>query len=301
MKRVSLVLILMLGFFIGNAQTSVGTPEQIYQFSKTTTYIVLENNPMLMYNSKIKEAVEKHWTITPFEFVTFSTDEFEKARMDPNKSFLIVNRVLFERDKVKAKYLYMYVQLGGDYEFVNQMPKVAGFPIAYDGTEEDQYIYKLGMMVEFLQNHIKITSEHPELTEKKILKYYYKHMASVLKDKTLYVRKSDLAKGFNTLKAIKEVYPYKVELVTKKDIKEAIDAKNEDVVFVHKIGPEGTKRKARCINILLGAADARIYYFDWHMISDKKPEGLLESDWKKMAKGKKMDEFIGLDKIYLKK
>lgn len=290
MKKILVLITLLVGFFTNQAQTSVGSPEEIFQFSKTTTYVVLENNPMLMYNNRIKEAVEKHWTLTDYEFVTFSTDEFEEARKDPNKSFLITNKVMYERDKTKAKYLYLYVQLGGDYEFVNQMPKIADIPIAYDGIEEDEYTYKLGMMVRFLQNHIKLTLDNSELTSKNISKYYYKNITGDLQDKTLYIRESDLAKGFNTINDIKSIYPYDVKIVKVEDIEKAIDDGDENVVFVHKVGPEGSKRKARCFNTIVGAADAQMYYFNYHMISDKKPEGLLESDWKKMAKAKKLTE-----------
>lgn len=286
MKKIVISLALVVGFFMSQAQTSVGTPEQIEQFLKTTTYVVLENNPMLEYNILIKETVEKHWDLTKFEFVTFSSEEFDEARMDPNKSFLIVNKMYFERDKTKAKYNYLCVQLGGDYEFVNQMPDIAQVPISYDGMEEDTYAYKLGMLVRFLQSHIKLTQEHPELNSKNIFKYYYKNITAEVKDKTLYVTEGDLAKGFG-IKEVKAIYPYKVKLVTKEEVKAAIDNHEEDVVFVHKVGPEGAKRKARCYNTIVGAADAKLYYFSFHMISDKAPEGLTKKDWKKLAKAKK--------------
>lgn len=286
MKKIAFALVFGLTFMLAQAQTSVGTPEQIQQFLNTTTYVVLENNPMLQYNILIKETVEKHWDLTPFEFVTFSTDEFEEARMDPTKSFLIVNKMYFERDKTKAKYDYLCVQLGGDYEFVNQMPDIAQVPICYDGTEEDYYAYKLGMLCRFLQNHIKLTQEHTELNSKNILKYYYKNLTADVKEKTLYVTKSDLAKNFG-IKDVKAIYPGKVELKTKEEVQAAIDNHDEDVVFVHKVGPEGKKRKARCYNTIVGASDAKLYYFSYHMISDKKPEGLTKKDWKKLAKAKK--------------
>ncbi len=287
MKKVAILLILSLSFFIGKSQTAVGTPEQLAQFYKTTTYVVLENNPMLMYNHVIKETVEKHWTITDYEFVTFSSDEFEEARKDPNKSFLIMTKVYFEKDKTKAKYNYLKVLLGGDYEFVNQMPDIAHVPVSYVNVDEDTYDYKLGMLVRFLQNHIELTKNHPELNSKNILKYYYKNLTADVKNKTLYVTKTDLAKNFNSLNQIKSVYPYKVKIVSREDIKKAIDNHDKNIVFVHKVGPEGSKRKARCFNTIVGASDAKMYYFNWHMISDKKPEGLTQKDWKKLAKAKK--------------
>jgi len=288
MRKLCIAFILGLGFIVSQAQTTVGTPEQLDQFMKTTTYVVLENNPLLSYNRLIKETVEKHWDLTPFEFVTFSSEEFEEARLDPTKSFLIVNKVFFDRDKTKQKYNYLCVQLGGDYEFVNQMPDIAQVPIAYDGIEEDFYAYKLGMLCRFLQNHIKLTKDNPELNSKKILKYYYKNLTGDVKEKTLYVTKADLAKNFKSIKEIKAMYPGKVELKTKEEVQAAIDSHNEDVVFVHKVGPEGSKRKARCYNTIVGASDAKMYYFSYHMISDKAPEGLTKKDWKKLAKAKKV-------------
>jgi len=286
MKKIALALILLMGFYVNQAQTSVGTPAQIEQFLKTTTYVVLEKNPMLEYNILIKEAVEKHWDLTKFEFVTFSTDEFDSVRMDPNKSFIIVNQMVFEKDEVKAKYKYLCVQLGGDYEFVNQMPDIAQVPIAYEDIEEDYYAYKLGILLEFLQNHIKLTQANPKITAKSSVKYYYKSMTGDVKDKTLYVTEDNLAKGFG-MKEIKAVYPYNVKLVTKAEVKAAIDNNEENVVFVHKIGPEGSKRKARCYNIIMGAADAKLYFYSMHTISDKAPEGLTKKDWQKLAKAKK--------------
>lgn len=287
MKKLSIITLFILAFFTMQAQQTVGTPEQLEQFMNTTTYVVLENNPMLQYNQKIKETVEKHWDLTKFEFVTFSTEEFEEARMDPNKSFLIVNLQYFEKDKTKAKYKYLCVELGGNYEFVRQMPDIASVPIAYDGVDEEFYAYKLGMLCMFLQNHIKLTKEHPELNSKNILKYYNKHMAPDVKDKVLYLTTDDVPKSLNTEAKLKAVYPYPFKFVTREEIKEAIDNKDEKVVFIHKVGPEGSKRKARCFNTIVGASDAQLYYFSWHMISDKKPEGMLDSDFKKLAKAKK--------------
>jgi len=52
-------------------------------------------------------------------------------------------------------------------------------------------------------------------------------------------------------------------------------------VFLHKVGPEGTRLIARCYKILIGAADSKFYYFDYHKISDEKPDGFLLSDFKK--------------------
>ncbi len=44
------------------------------------------------------------------------------------------------------------------------------------------------------------------------------------------------------------------------------------------------KSDARCYNVIIGAADANFYYFDYHKISDKNPDGFLASDFKNLVK-----------------
>ena len=44
------------------------------------------------------------------------------------------------------------------------------------------------------------------------------------------------------------------------------------------------KLDARSYKIIIGAADANFYYFDYHKISDKNPDGFLESDFKNLVK-----------------
>jgi hypothetical protein len=269
------------------AQQAVGTSDQIQAFKKTTTMVVLENNPLLEYNLKIKETVEKHWDISKYEVITFSTAEFDKARMDPSKSFLMKNTVYNEKDKTKSKFDYLCVELGGDYEYVRQMPDIASVPICYNGVDEESYGYKLGLLCRFLQNHIKLTSENPQLNKKNILKYYNSQMADI-HDKTLYLVKEELNPDLNTEAKIKSLYPYKFKIVSREEAEAAIDRRDPDVVLLHKVGPEGTRKKdVRCYKAIVGAADARLYYFAWHMISDKAKEGMLAKDFKKLAKAKK--------------
>jgi hypothetical protein len=284
-----LLTLIIMGSLVYNlqAQQTVGRPESLERFKTTTTYVVLENNPMLEYNTEIKETVEKHWDITKYEFVTFSTEEFDKARMDPSKSFLMMNTVYNDKDETHSKFKYLCVELGGDYEFVRQMPDIASVPVCYEGVDEEFYSYKLGILCRFLQNHIKLTTANPKLNKKNIIKYYNKTMAADIHDKILYLVDTDLSPEVNTAAKIKAIYPYKFAIVNRDSIEAAIDRHDPNVVLLHKVGPENKKKKGvRCFKAILGADDAQLYYFSFHMISDKKKEGLLASDFKKLAKAK---------------
>jgi hypothetical protein len=105
-----------------------------------------------------------------------------------------------------------------------------------------------------------------------------------LEGKTLYLIAEELSKDVNTEDKIKKVYDGPFKLVTKEDIQKAIADKASDVVFLHKVGPGKNQANARCYKILVGAADAQFYYFDYHKIDSKTLDGFLTSDFKKLSR-----------------
>jgi hypothetical protein len=264
-----------------HAQSIVPSREDIKAFFNTKTMVVLLDNPLLEYNSVIKEVMEQEWTITKFEYINF--EQFEELRNDPQYSFLYMSQVSFEKDKTDAKYRFLSLSLGGNYERKDQMPDIASVPLAYYSVDEDNYIYKLAILVRFMQQHALLVNEHPEIISSNVLQHYNDNIKDI-KGKTLYLLEEELSPEVNSTTRIKKIYPYSFKIVTKDDITEAIKNRDEKVVFLHKVGPEGTKIDARCYKIIIGAADANFYYFDYHKISDKNPDGFLASDFKKLAK-----------------
>jgi hypothetical protein len=263
------------------SQEYLPTREDLEKFFHTKTLVVLDRNPLNTYDGEIQEAMENEWTITEFDFIKF--EEFEEMRKNPDYSFLMLVNVTFEKDKLHAVYKFLNLSLGGDYYDMISMPDLVSVPVAYRNVEEDSYNYKLGILVRFIQNHIKLIYEHPELVSSNIFKHYNDNKGDV-KQKNLYLIADELDKSVNSPARISKVYPHKFTMVTREDIKNAIANRDDQVVFLHKVGPEGTRLNARCYKILVGAGDANFYYFDWHMISDKKPDSFLVNDFKKIAK-----------------
>jgi hypothetical protein len=264
-----------------HAQSYVPSRQDIAAFFTTKTLVVLEDNPMMEYNSIIKKVMEQEWKVTEYGFI--SNKEFEEKRFDPQYSFIYMSRVSFEADKTDAAYRFLHLSLGGDYFRLNEMPDMASIPLAYYEVDEDGYAYKLAILVRFIQNHTLLIKEHPEIVTVNVFKHYNDNIADI-KGKTLYILKEELSPAVNSDAKIKKVYPYKFAIVTRDDIEEAIKERNPDVVFLHKVGPQGTKMNARCYNVVIGAADAKFYYFDFHKITDKNPDGFLESDFKNLVK-----------------
>lgn len=281
MKPIIASLVLAGAVTMAYSQSYVPSREDVNAFFTTKTLVVLESNPLIEYNTIIKKVMQQEWTITEFDFI--SEKEFEEKRMDAQYSFIYMSKVTFEADKTDAAYRFLHLSLGGDYFRLNEMPDIAAVPLAYFNVEEERYAYKLAILVRFLQNHAKLIKEQPEIISANVFKHYNDNIKDI-QEKTLYLLQEELAPSVNTEARIKKVYPYKFEIVTMEDIEQAIKERNPDVVFLHKVGPEGTKINARSYKIIIGAADANFYYFDYHKISDKNPDGFLESDFKNLVK-----------------
>jgi hypothetical protein len=264
-----------------HSQGYIPSREDVMAFFTTKTLVVLEDNPLMEYNSIIKKVMQQEWNITEYDFIT--SKEFEEKRMDAQYSFIYMSQVTFEADKTDAAYRFLHLSLGGDYFRLNEMPDIASVPLAYFSVEEERYAYKLAILVRFMQNHAKLLKEHPEIISANVFKHYNDNIKDI-RGKTLYLLEEELAPSVNSVARISKVYPFKFKIVTMDDIEQAIKDRNPDVVFLHKVGPEGTKLNARCYKIIIGAADANFYYFDYHKITDKNPDGILESDFKNLAK-----------------
>ena len=280
-QKIAVFVFMLFSVSAGYSQSVVPSRQDIAAFFTTKTLVVLEDNPLMEYNSIIKKVMEQEWKITEYDFI--SSKDFDKKRLDPQYSFIYMSRVTFENDKTDAEYRFLQLSLGGDYFRLNEMPDIASVPLAYYDVEEDRYAYKLAIILRFMQNHARLIREHPEIVSQNVFKHYNENIQEI-KDKTFYVLKEELGADVNTEAKIKKVYPYKFKLVTTEDIEQAIRDQDPDVVFLHKVGPEGTKINARCYNVIIGAADAKFYYFDYHKISDKNPDGFLSSDFKNLVK-----------------
>jgi hypothetical protein len=262
------------------AQDYIPTKADIDRFLKTKTYVVLEDNQLSEYNLVIQNVMPEEWKMTPYEFISWK--EFETKRTNPAFSFLLLVQVKFDKDKMSTKYNFLSLLLGGEAGSYNQMPDLCSIPISYAGVGDVEYSYKLGIFLRFIQNHVNMLIQNPSLARANILKQYNDNI-SELKGKTLYFLQDELSKDVNTLAKIKKIYPGNVKIVSSDEIQQAISDK-QDVVLLHKVGPAGSREKARCFKILIGAADAKFYYFDYHMITEDLPDGFLASDFKKLAK-----------------
>jgi len=249
-------------------------------FMKSKTLVLLEKNPMSAFNIVIKDVMENSWIITPYQFI--DDDEFEIYRNNPDYSILMITKASFKRDKTNARYNFLSLLMGQNDTRVGDMPDLCSIPLAYARVVDDNYTYKIEAFVRFLQNHVKLMLADPSLIGKNPFRYYNRNMKDNLSNKTLYLTQSDLAREINTEAKIEDVYPHRFEIVSREDIAEAISEKREDIVFLHKVGPENTRLRARVYKILVGAGDPHFYYFNYRMMRKAEDDAFEKRDLRKI-------------------
>jgi hypothetical protein len=230
------------------------------------------------FNMVIKDVMKNSWTITPYEFITDA--EFEEHRNNSDFSFLMITKAAFQRDRTKARYNFLSLLMAQRAKAVRDMPDLCSLPLAYVQVEDDSYSYKIEAFVRFMQNHVKLMHENPSEIKKNPFKYDNKRMKDDLAEKTLYLTKKDLATDIDTESEISQVYPHNFEVVTSEEVAQAISEKREDIVFLHKVGPEKTRIRARVYKILVGAGDPHLYYFDYKMIKKAHDDAFQKKDLK---------------------
>ena len=278
MKRTLFLIGLFLCVSFVKAQIVVPTQEQLKQFTKTKTIIFLEPNVLLAYNEQMQETAKKHWTITPYEFRTYSKELLDSLRTDPNLSFHI--RFVALKKTVSAYYQFLNVTLGSDYKSAREMPIISGMPISYADMDEGTYDYKLGLILRFIEQHVHNLLQIRILIHHANARFYADNMKQI-HNKTLYLMKEELAPDVNTEAKIKKIYPYNVKISTAEEIEQIIDNKDPNAVILHQVAPGKDHKKARCWNTILGADDAALYYFNWFYIKKgKRPQGITAKDFK---------------------
>lgn len=281
MKNALILLALLIPSAAFAQQRPYPTFDDAEKFKKSVTCIVKEDDPFSFYNAEIKDAVDKYWKVTPVKYIT--VEEFNVMRNDPSYSFIVLTITNFSNDKSGSTYDFLNLLLGADVDELDQLPEFCAIPLCFSGAPEEEYSYKLGLIIRFMEYHAELVMKNPTLSALRYLKYYNKNVPEI-KDKTILVRQDDLAPEINTLERIAAHYPYKVRIVDEEEIIRAIEEKQKDVLIVHKVGPEGVKRTGTCMKTLIGTDDAIMYYYDSHMVDSKNASGLLIADLKRLAR-----------------
>lgn len=263
------------------AQAPFPTNEEIKLFEASKTCVVLEDDPFSSYNIYIKQAVKDLWKITPFEFITVK--DFNVRRLNPAFSFIVLTQTNFDNDKSHGLYNFINLLQGKNVNLLKDMPEISAVPLSFAGVNDFAYSFKLSPILSFMQNHAEKILLDPTLTLRKYLSSYEKDVPDI-KTKTILVTKDDLTPAISTTEKIRRVYSGAVKIVSDDELMDAIDNKAPNTIFVHIVGPMGERKTGYCFIMLLGIADAELYYYNLHLVDKANPNGLLPEDLKRLEK-----------------
>lgn len=293
MKKSILFLCLMAGLMTtAQAQVKVAGKEAVAAFLKSTTYVVLEDNPFSGFNAYVNENMKNIWKVTPHQIITF--EEFEKKMGDPKNSFMYVSQATFSRTKTSLfsantglfdnsesyEYIIISLAMGNAAKNINKMPDLCIVPVAYSEADEDHYYYKFGALIKFMGWYIRYAENNSDKDIRDIVKENHPD----IKNYELWVVREELAHDVNTVEKISALYPYPVKITTAEEIQKAIESSNPKVAFLHKVGPEGSAQDATSWSFILTTAEGKPLYFSNHKVNAKNPDAFLVDDFKEMAK-----------------
>jgi hypothetical protein len=247
-------------------------------FMKSTTYLVQYDNPFSSFNAAMEDAMKKYWYITPWELI--SSAEFEKKRSEKSSSFLFLSEAMAEK-REDLRFNILNVVMGSSSGNLNTMPDLGSVPLSYafgdDEFVEEEYVYKLGAILRFVQFYIESNVKAADTDVKSIVKENGKFIRS----KEIWFIQEDLDNEVNTVQKIAGVYDGKVKIVTEQEVAQAIASKNPDVLILHKVGP-GDGNTGKCLKFIVSVATGIPYYYSITEISSNKPDAFLAADFKKL-------------------
>jgi len=258
-------------------KVTYASQKQIEDFFKSKTMVVLDADPFSGFNIVAPDILKKYWTITPYEIVP--ANQFDKIRDDPNMSFIFLSKVQLAKDKKAVYYLYLNVVMGAKVKDLTGLPELLSIPLAYTGVDEDDYIEKLPLMIRFAQIHLNLLKDAKNPRTLYNLKNYSDD-SKLLIDKTLLVKESDLAEEVNTVEKIQKDYPGKVKIVSSEEMVKAIEEHAPNTAVLHQLGPAENENNGRSYCQIFGTDDAKLYYYNYQDITQRRPEGMLARDFR---------------------
>jgi hypothetical protein len=274
-KRIAVGASLLLMVFVGLANAPLASQKQIGMFLNSTTCVVLESgiNP---YNGFIKDAVEKHWKTTPFEFI--SEIEFEARRFDSRYSFLVLMINVFDLDPAGVSYNYISLVMGGSAKDLSKMPEICNIPLYYTDDINHDYEYAIPAIVKFIQKHAKNLEHKRFLISINGLNYY---KSSGFKQKQLLMNRNKMAPDAFSTDKINSVYPYYIKLLTATEMQVELDKNPKNALFHFHVGPSLNRSAGKCFEMIFDV-DGNLYYYHSRMITNKSPDGFNMRDFNRI-------------------
>jgi hypothetical protein len=270
-----IIFIISMGFISLGLMGSpkLASKQQIGMFKNSKTCVVLDIGSM-NYNIYLKDAVEKFWKSTEYEFI--DQQEFDKRRSDSRYSFLVLMKGVLDNDPGGVSYDYITLVLGDPTTDLTRMPELCSIPVSYSDDNNVNYEYVIPAIVKFIQIHVKNLETKRFLISLKGLTYYNRSADS--KDKVLLFNKATMAADADSPAKINTVYPYYVKLLSDSEIQEELSQSPTNALFNFHVGPTGDDASGKCFEMIFDI-EGNLYYYNSRRITNENGDGFNLKDF----------------------
>jgi hypothetical protein len=270
------LLLLVLGFISLGALANprLASKQQIGMFKNSKTCVVLGTGSV-SYDMYIKNAVQKYWNATEFEFI--DQQEFDKRRFNSKYSFLVLMKGVYGKDPAGVSYNYISLVLGDVATNMTDMPELCSIPLSYTDDNLSDYEYVIPAIVKFMQKHVRNLEFHRFMISLQGLKYY--NGKSGFKDKVLLFNKDMMASNADSPEKIKTAYPNYVKLITPSEIQQELVASPSNALFHFHVGPNKNAGAGKCFEMIFDV-EGNLYYYNSRKVTNDNQDGFNLKDFK---------------------
>jgi hypothetical protein len=255
------------------ANPKLASKQQIGMFKNSKTCVVLEIGN-ITFNMYLKDAVEKFWNATEFEFI--DQQEFDKRRFDSKYSFLVLMKGVFDKDPGGVSYNYLSLVLGDVATNMTDMPELCSIPISYSDDNDNDFEYAIPAIVKFMQKHARNLEYNRFFISLKGLTFYNK--AAGFRSKGLLLNKEMMASNADSPEKIKAAYPFYVKLLTSEEIQEELVSNPSNALFLFHVGPTKNSAAGKCFEMIFDV-EGNLYYYSSRRITNDNENGFNIKDF----------------------
>jgi hypothetical protein len=271
-KKLGLILVAGLFSFVVSANNPLATKEQIKSFRNSKTCVVMESG-VSFFNAPVKDAIQKYWKATEYEFI--DQKEFEKRKTDLKYSFIVLMEGAYDKDPGGVSYSYISLLLGDASGNLTKMPEFCSIPVSYSGDLDADYEYVVPAVIKFMQIHLKNLEKDRLPISINGLRYYNK---TGFKEWVLLLNKDKMAPNVDSPEKIKAVYPYNFKLLTAAQIQEELTTSQVKNLFHFHVGPSKDIGAGKCFDMLFDS-EGNLYYFNFRKITNDNADGFNRNDF----------------------
>lgn len=245
--------------------------------SRVTKVVLSKDNsfPDLLF----KNAVEKGWYLTPFEYCTYA--EFEKIKCDTNYYFLLRIDKMDKKGEDPSMEFITYVKGGPKAEEgIGKMTELISLPI-YPGEDKNGRIFSyLPTYMNIIQEYLQNVSEG-EITPKFNNDPYCYPMEKAVDKEILFVKEDVLYELSD--EDLGKLFKGHAKYTTQEDIDEAISQERQNTLVSLVVVASDATAGSYCYKMLISTDTYQLFFYRKHKISRRLGAGFMKEDMRRIS------------------